>query len=749
MPNYCMSKFVSVNRSRRKRSSFALAFLFAATLAAQTVAVTVTVGGAKDTKVGIGGRMDLFLSTSFQLAGYSYQFFTQNPTATIPLGGLFSKHIRLQTIADAVPQKDAATWDFMELDTIVPPIQSVADHSPEYQIAVAPAFMNSASTGNILPAHFQDFANFSANLVKYYNQGGFLANGRRLQSPSPYPITWWGIFNEPNINGFDGFELQPMDYVNLYNMTVPAMQAVDPNIKFVAVELADFGGEVARFLPTFAQTVTAQVDAVATHFYSTCNQMDSDQTLFDSVPVFGSDVESIYLDLAQNPKLGLVPVWVTENNVNADYDMGGGISACNAPKPYVLDQRASNAFFAAWRPYVFSTLAKAGARSLYQWDFNADGEFGEVNAANGQYFLSYWVDFYLAHLFPAPPGADILQVTSPDPNVETLAVRNDDGSVVILVANHAVKNATDNNGTGAARNVTLDLTALGLFHSVTAVTIDATTGVSEGPAVVQTNFTSSLTLKFNGYGVTFLRLNPSLPTLPANGVVNAASYVGGSLAPGELVSIFGINVGPLQGASFQLSPPGFFSNLLSGTRVLFDAVPSPMVYAANGQLSAIVPYSVAGHASTRVQIDYLGGVSDTVTLPVAAAMPGIFTRNQQGSGEGAILNQDGITMNSAANPEKRGNIVSIYATGAGQTTPAGVDGKLAAMPLPAPVLKPTATIGGLPATVTYAGESAGSVAGVIQINVQIPMGVAPGPSVPVQLTFGGASSQANVTMAVR
>ena len=67
---------------------------------------------------------------------------------------------------------------------------------------------------------------------------------------------------------------------------------------------------------------------------------------------------------------------MTENNVNADYDKGGGISACNGTE-FVLDQRGSSAFFAAWRPYVFSQFGKAGAQALYHWDFDADAELHE------------------------------------------------------------------------------------------------------------------------------------------------------------------------------------------------------------------------------------------------------------------------------------------------------------------------------------------------------------------------------------
>ena len=81
-------------------------------------------------------------------------------------------------------------------------------------------------------------------MVRYYNTGGFDVNGVHYQSPSPYHITWWGIFNEPNGNG-----LTASQYVTLYNLVVPAMQAVDPTIKFVAIEESDYGTQSQHLRP--------------------------------------------------------------------------------------------------------------------------------------------------------------------------------------------------------------------------------------------------------------------------------------------------------------------------------------------------------------------------------------------------------------------------------------------------------------------------------------------------------------------
>jgi uncharacterized protein (TIGR03437 family) len=93
--------------------------------------------------------------------------------------------------------------------------------------------------------------------------------------------------------------------------------------------------------------------------------------------------------------------------------------------------------------------------------------------------------------------------------------------------------------------------------------------------------------------------------------------------------------------------------------------------------------------------------------------------------------------------------VSIFATGEGQTSPAGVDGKPGSDPVPHPILPVIVNIGGQTVTPNYAGGAPGNVAGLMQVNVQIPSGIQTGSAVPVVVQVGNASSQAGVTLAVR
>jgi hypothetical protein len=470
-----------------------------------SVNATVTVSS------GTTGPFDLVMSTSFQPAEWDYTFFQDFPGATAPLGALNPSHIRLQGISQGVPQGAAGTsstsWDFTVLDGIVQPVLGVGDHSPEFQVAKAPPYMyvNDDSSNSFTDLTFQQFAAYAQNLVRYYDTGGFTPSGGSLLVSPAYPIdkiTWWGIYNEPSINN----NLTATEYTTMYNKLVPAMQAVDPNIKFVGLEMC-CGSE--SWASTFAANLNANVpvDAVASHYYSSCNQRDTDTEVMGSVPGFASSVQAIRTNLSANPALATVPIWITENNVNADFNAGNGMSACNPGQTFVDDLRGSSAFFAAWRPYVFSQVGKAGVQLLYHWDFAADPQFGELNGSTGQTRLSYWVDYWLGLMFPAGPGRQILQTSNTNtPDVEELAVLNTDGSVVVLISNHAVASTSDNNGKGLDGKITLDVSALGAFTTASLVAIDSTTSPVARPTPVSISPTSPLTLTLDGYSVALLKL---------------------------------------------------------------------------------------------------------------------------------------------------------------------------------------------------------------------------------------------------
>jgi hypothetical protein len=108
-----------------------------------------------------------------------------------------------------------------------------------------------------------------------------------------------------------------------------------------------------------------------------------------------------------------------------------------------------------------------------------------------------------------PLGVEILPITTTQSaTVETMAVRRPDATIVVMVANYAVANSTDNNAVGSPRTITIDTSMLGTFHSATSLSINAQTSASTGPVETTITPAAKLTVSLNGYGVTFIKLVP-------------------------------------------------------------------------------------------------------------------------------------------------------------------------------------------------------------------------------------------------
>ena len=122
---------------------------------------------------------------------------------------------------------------------------------------------------------------------------------------------------------------------------------------------------------------------------------------------------------------------------------------------------------------------------------------------------------------------------------------------------------------------------------------------------------------------------------------------------------------------------GCIGTELSGTAVSFNGIAAPILYTSATQVSAIVPYAMTG-TRAQVTVTYQGKASGMFPVDVAPSSPSLFTFNQTGAGQATAVNEVDGTVNTATNPVKIGAYVSLYATGEGETAPAGVDGKLAA-----------------------------------------------------------------------
>jgi uncharacterized protein (TIGR03437 family) len=238
--------------------------------------------------------------------------------------------------------------------------------------------------------------------------------------------------------------------------------------------------------------------------------------------------------------------------------------------------------------------------------------------------------------------------------------------------------------------------------------------------------------------------NARAPALYSGGIVHAASFAPASpLAPGGIVSVFGRNLatGALGAANLPLPTS------LAGATLTVAGIDVPLFYSSADQINAQLPFELAPNSRHQAVVKISDAITVPETITVATARPGIFTTTQDGKGQGVIMDVANRLVDSA-NPAKAGDIVVIYCTGLGATNPAVRSGEAApASPLAKVVTPVSVTIGGQPAAVQYAGLTPGYV-GLYQVNVQIPSGVPPGPSVPLVITQDGVPSNA-VTLVIQ
>jgi uncharacterized protein (TIGR03437 family) len=240
---------------------------------------------------------------------------------------------------------------------------------------------------------------------------------------------------------------------------------------------------------------------------------------------------------------------------------------------------------------------------------------------------------------------------------------------------------------------------------------------------------------------TGVRIMPAGPTFVPAGVENGAGFAPPGVAPGELVVIFGNGLGPATPVQGDFGTDGRMPTTLGGTTVSFGGVAAPLFWSESGEVDAQVPYEIAGHASARVRIQ-TGSGSNEVILPVVAASPAILGSASRPS----IANPDG-SANDRSNPVDPGSTIVAWGTGQGVVAPAVATG--AAAPFSPLSLIPDvlASIGGVPATIEFAGLAPGYV-GLMQLNIQVPYGTAGGPQ-PLVVTINGVASVKSTNVFVR
>jgi hypothetical protein len=397
-------------------------------------------------------------------------------------------------------------WDWGPLNQMVGNVRAYGG-SPVLNVRYAPNWMwtcaaFSGAAGVIRDATFNEFGDYVARLVSYFNVGRMTTeNGTVITNPAGTAnrITYWELWNEPDLSNETpchpadwGAALTSAQYLTMWNATTPKMLAVDPSIKLVGPATA---GLTTQYISLLLASATRKPDALSFHTYGGWENTQSDLFLFDgdaSCPECGirgqlgtlADVKA----LAQGR-----PIWITELNVNAAYG--------NDPA-----RRPWNGYGAAWGASAFRGMILGGAALLHQYEFIANSQFGLLNEDTGAPLLPYWRDYHLARAFPT--GSTILGSSSTTSGIEVLAVRPPGSTNVrVLVINRQVPSATAVGAPGLPATVQVTIGGVTGVNSVTMRMLDDTTPLTSGPALVPLAASNSATVPFAGYGAAILEFS--------------------------------------------------------------------------------------------------------------------------------------------------------------------------------------------------------------------------------------------------
>jgi uncharacterized protein (TIGR03437 family) len=241
---------------------------------------------------------------------------------------------------------------------------------------------------------------------------------------------------------------------------------------------------------------------------------------------------------------------------------------------------------------------------------------------------------------------------------------------------------------------------------------------------------------------------PRSPQVAAGAIVNGASFVAQPLvAPGQLISIYGTDLADQALAASSVP----LSTTLAGTEVLLGGESLPLLFVSSGQINAQVPFGLALNSEQQIVVRKQQALGTPERIVVGNAQPGIFSKNNNGVGQGVVLavrTGGAQTYAEPGAPARRGDTIVIYCSGLGPTNPVVAAGVAAPLsPLSRVVSPVRVIIGGAEAAVQFAGLTPGS-AGLYQVNAVIPQDAPLGDQVPIVLNVGGLDSPA-VTMAVQ
>jgi len=379
---------------------------------------------------------------------------------------------------------------------------------------------------------------------------------------------------------------------------------------------------------------------------------------------------------------------------------------------------------------------------------------------NGAARWDVWSDFVLSQKIRiSSPGAAanvFFRSTTSGPYATYTLVF--DGSSVSLAKNvtgqpYRVLATSAVQSIGLNQWATITLTAVGSMLSVSVdgaavlKTQDNDNPLLSGTSYWTINNSPAASVDYDAIIVSTPPVTPASGTPVILAVENATTSSLSTVAPGEIVVVYGSGLGPKSLSGLSLDANGNIAVSSGGTRVLVGGVAAPIIYAEDSQVAAIIPFEETA-PGTNVVVEFQGTQSAPFPVAITGTAPGVFTTNQRGTGQAAAVNQDG-SLNSPALPAAKGSYLTVFLTGQGQLNPEGVDGAISGANPALPAAQVTAKLGGVDALVQYAGNAPLETNGLLQVNLQVPSSAPSGAAVPLIIQIGNYVTQPNSTIAVQ
>jgi large repetitive protein len=213
----------------------------------------------------------------------------------------------------------------------------------------------------------------------------------------------------------------------------------------------------------------------------------------------------------------------------------------------------------------------------------------------------------------------------------------------------------------------------------------------------------------------------AVPVLTPHGTVHSFDpLVGGPLAPGTIVAIYGQYLAAATAQATSVPLPTTFS----GSSVVIGGMPAPLYYVSPTQINAQIPFELQPGQQYQVIVSAEGALTTPNSIQLSPATPGLAAFP-----DGTLIAQHGDgSLVSAASPAKAGEYLVAYLAGMGETTvPVASGAPSPADPLasPLPADSPVLTINGAVYPIYFAGLTPGLV-GLYQMNFQVPTGLPAG-----------------------